>query len=229
MDSSVEAMGGPVAVRARTTDQKKKGVGGVAVIGIITVAVIAIAAIALGLTSGDLGVGSLRDRIPFLKSNKDGWVKVEDPEGGFTVEMPSNRQADSFAFPPAQNGRLSGWTATIGTETSLNVYYGKVTPVTGETTKATLDRMVDQELARTTANSATAGHSVSVASRNDTDFRGYPAVQYEVRGSSVNGQYGYAKAIMFLKGAQLYSIASLSIYKDQPQFDRFANSFTFTS
>jgi hypothetical protein len=43
MDSTVEAMGGPVAVRARTTDQKKKGVGGVAVIGIITVAVIAIA------------------------------------------------------------------------------------------------------------------------------------------------------------------------------------------
>jgi hypothetical protein len=228
MDGSVDAPSG-VAVKARPVAQKKKGLGGIAVFGVLTVAAIAIGAIVLGFTTGDLSIGKLRNKVPLLTTHDDGWVKVEDPEGGFTVDMPSSRQTNSTPFASAQNGRLTGWSAAIGVETNLYVYYGKIAPQPGETAKGTLNRMVDEDIARTTANSAAAGHSVSLGKRTDTDFRGYPAVLYDLKGTDVNGQYGYEKAIMFLKGDQLYSIASLSVYKDHPQFDRLANSFVFTS
>jgi hypothetical protein len=203
-------------------------VAGIAVIGIVTVAVIAIAAIALGLTSGDLGVGSLRDRIPFLRSNTDGWVKVEDPEGGFTVEMPSNRQADSVAFPLARNGRLTGWTASIGTETDLSVHYGTIEPQPGETARGTLNRMVDV-ISFASGVSANSSRNMTFQKRTDTDFAGYPAIEYQIKGTDVNGKNGYESSIIFMKGDVLYSLSSRSVYPDQPQFDRFANSFTFTS
>jgi hypothetical protein len=227
MDDTVDFMGGSVAVTARRPEQKKKGVGGIAMIGVITVLAIAVVAVLLGFTTGELSVGSLRSRIPFLKNESDGWVKVDDQEGQFTVDMPSNRQADSIEFPGAQNGRLSGWSASIGTETALSVYYGTVTPTAGESAVEALNRTVDVIIYATNIDASSATR-VTVVKRTDTDFRGYPAIEYEVKGVNVNGENGYGKAIVFLKGDQLYTIASRSVYQDQPQFDRLANSFVFT-
>ena len=55
------------------------------------------------------------------------------------------------------------------------------------------------------------------------------AVEYEVSGRDVYGKFGYEKAIVFLKGDELYSLASLSVYQDHPQFNRFVDSFQFTA
>lgn len=217
------------ATMTRTVQTKKKGVGGFALIAIVAVLAIAVLAILLGFTSGDLSAGSIRNRIPFLSHTDDGWVKVDDPDGGFTVEMPSNRQAGSTPFPPAENGRLTGWTATIGSDTSLAVYYAALVPVDGESAKGTVNRMVDEAIAQTTIVSAQHAHDTQLIKRSDTTFQGYPAVVYDLSGVDINGDFGYQKAIIFVKGDTMYTLASNSIYKDHPQWERFTNSFHFTA
>jgi len=225
MDGTVDQRGA-VALQTRPATGKKKGIGAVALPGIAAVAVILVLAIVLGFTTGDLSAAKIRDEIPFLRTHSDGWVKVDDPQGGFTVEMPSSRQTTSAAFDSATNGRLTGWTAPIGSETTLVVLYGKVTTLPNETSIATLQRVVDADVARTKSTSGT--REVKLDKQTQTDFRGYPAIEYQLSGNDVYGKYGYEKAVVFLKGDQLYSLASLSIYKDHPQYDRFVNSFAFT-
>ena len=229
IDGTVDQRGG-VALQARTqVKTKPKAMGRLAVFGLLAVAVILVGAVALGLTSGDLSVGKLRDRIPFLRTSNDGWVKVDDPEGGFTVEMPSSRQTGSTPFPPAANGQLTGWAADIGPETNLAVLYGKITTPAGETSTATLNRVVDAAIAIDTADAAAKNRSVVVGKRDDTNLRGYPAIIYNVSGIDQNGQYGYEKTIVFLKGDQLYVMGESTVYKDFPHFDRLVNSFQFTA
>ena len=227
MDDTADTQSG-VAVKAVPATKQKSGLRGLALVGVITVLVIAMLAIVLGFTTGELSLGRLRNRVPFLKTQSDGWVKVEDAEGGFTVDMPSSRQTNSIPFASAQNERLTGWSAAIDTDTTLFVDYGKVTPQSGETAKGTLNRLVDEDLFRTTSSSAR-GATSSAGKRTETDFRGYPAIVYELKGIDVNGQYGYEKAVMFLKGDVVYWLASQSIYKDHPQFDRLTSSFQFTA
>jgi hypothetical protein len=228
MDGSVVTPTTTTTTLARPVGtQKKKGVGGFVVIGVLAVLVIALLAVLLGFTSGDLSAGALRDKVPFLRTHDDGWVKVDDAEGGYTVEMPSNHQASSTPFPSAENGRLTGSTATIGTDTSLAVYHAPLVPVDGETPKAAVNRLVDEAIAQTTIVSAQHNHDTQVLKRSDTTFRGYPAMLYELQGVDINGQYGYQKAIIFVKGDAVYTLASNSIYQDHPQWDRFTGSFQF--
>jgi hypothetical protein len=52
---------------------------------------------------------------------------------------------------------------------------------------------------------------------------------YELSGVDINGDCGYQKAIIFVKGDTIYTLASNSIYKDHPQWDRFTGSFHFTA
>ena len=229
MDGTVALPSGGGVSTARIVQSKKKGLGSFVLIGVIAVLVIAVLAILLGFTTGDLSAGSLRDRVPFLRHTDDGWVKVDDADGGFTVEMPSNRTAGSTPFPPAENGRLTGWSATIGTDTSLAVYYAPLVPVDGESGKATVNRMVDEAIAQTTVVSSQHSHETQLIKRTDTTFQGYPAVVYDLSGVDINGAFGYQKAIIFVKGDTIYTLASNSIYQDHPQWDRFTNSFHFTA
>ena len=228
MDGTV-AMPVSSGTTTRTVQTNKKGVGGFIMVAVIGVLAIAVLAVLLGFTKGDLSAGSIRDKIPFLTHTDDGWVQVDDAEGGFTVEMPSNRQAGTTPFPPAENGRLTGWTATIGSDTSLAVYYAPLVPVDGETAKGTVNRMVDEAIAQTTSVSSQHNHDTQLIKRTDTSFQGYPAVVYDLSGVDINGDFGYQKAIIFVKGDTIYTLASNSIYKDHPQWDRFTGSFHFTA
>ena len=229
MDGTVPMPISNTATIARPVAAKKKGLGNFILIGVGAVLIIGLLAIMLGFTKGDLSAAKLRDRVPFLKSNDDGWVKVDDADGGFTVEMPSNRQTGSTPFPPAENGRLTGWTATIGTETSLAVNYGQLVADPGETSKGAVQRVVDVAIAQTVAVGAGLSHDTQIVSRKDTEFRGYPAVEYELSGVDINGQYGYQRAIIFVKSDTIYTLASNSVYQDHPQWDRFTGSFQFTA
>ena len=102
-------------------------------------------------------------------------------------------------------------------------------PVSGETTKGTVNRMVDAAIAQTTRSALPLNHDTQVLKRKDTDFRGYPAVEYELSGVDINGAFGYQRAIMFVKGDTIYTLASNSVYQDHPQWDRFTGSFQFTA
>ena len=70
-------------------------------------------------------------------------MQVDDAEGGFTVEMPSNRQARLDAVPAGRERPAHRLDRQIGTDTSLAVYYAPLSPVDGETAKGTVNRMVD--------------------------------------------------------------------------------------
>jgi hypothetical protein len=227
IDGTVE-MRGAVAVAARPVQTKKRGMGRLALIGILAVVGLLIAAIALGFTNGDLRFGKIRDRIPFLRTHDDGWVKVDDAEGGFTVEMPSSRETWSTPFALADNSRLAGWKATVGPEITLAVVYGTMTPAAGTTSQATLNQVVDTMVAEDVAN-AQPNRTVTVNKRTETNFRGYPAVVFDESGTDQNGQYAYAKNLVFLKGNELYVIAENTIYKDFAQYDRMTNTFQFTA
>lgn len=229
MDGTVAMPNSSTATMTRPIGTKKKGIGSFVLIGVIAVLVIAVLAVLLGFTSGDMSAGRLRDRVPFLRTHDDGWVQVDDAEGGYTVEMPSNRQPGSTPFPSAENGRLTGWTATIGTDTSLAVYSAPLVPVDGETAKGAVNRLVDEAIAQTEVVSASHNHDTQVLKRTDTNFQGYTAVVYDLQGVDINGDYGFQKAIIFVKGDTIYTLASNSIYKDHPQWDRFTGSFHFTA
>ena len=229
MDGTVDQRGA-VAVAARpVTGTKKRGMGRVVLIGLLAVVVLLVAAVGLGFTNGDLRVSKIRDKIPFLRTHDDGWVKVEDQEAGFTVQMPSNRETGSVAFPLADNGRLAGWRATVGSDISMAIVYGTLSPAAGTTSQATLNQVVDAMVAMDTATSAPLNRSLTVNKRTETNFHGYPAIVFDESGTDQNGTYAYSKDLVFLKGSELFVIGENTIYKDFPQYDRMVNTFQFTA
>ena len=203
--------------------KEKKGVGSVMLIGIAVVLGIAILSVLLGFTSGNLSYGRIRNKVgewvPALASKDDGWNQVTDTDGGFTIDMPGEATAISVVYPPVENGRMVGWSAHIGSDTQLSVQYGKVIPVPGENTQATLNRLGD----------AWIYGSGEVEKRTDTTFQGYPALDYKIKNIKLFGKDAWQRTILFLKGETLYVLQSQSIYQDNPSFPRFANSMHFTT
>ncbi|GEM_PF-3155816 len=216
------------SVAARPIEKKNKGVVGFALWGIGIVVAILLAAVVFGFTTGSTSLSALLSHIPMFEHQGDGWVKVTDSDGNYAVEMPGTRQPSTIAFPAVPAGSMNGWTASIGPETDLSVYSGVITPNPDETSLAALNRIVDVIVFANNIDAKTE-YRASLATKADTTFLGYPAVKFEVKGVNVNGTRGSEKAIIFLRGDRLYFLASKSIYPDQPQFDRFANSFNFTA
>ena len=203
--------------------KEKKGVGSVVLIGLALVLGIGILAVVLGFTSGGLSYGRIRNKVgewvPALASKDDGWTQVTDTEGGFTIDMPGEATAISIVYAPVENGRMVGWSAHIGTDSQLSVQYGKIIPVPGENTQATLNRLGDAWIYGTG----------EVEKRTDTTFQGYPALDYKIKNIKLFGKDASQRTILFLKGETLYVLQSQSIYPDNPSFPRFANSMHFTT
>lgn len=208
--------------RTAVATKQRKGFGSIVLIGVGVVLVLGVLAVVLGFTSGDLSYGRVRNKVgewvPALSSNDDGWTKVTDTEGGFTIDMPGEATAISVVYPPVENGRMIGWSAHIGTDTQLTVQYGKVIPVAGENTQATLNRLGD----------AWIYGSGQVDKRTETTYQGYPALDYKIKNITLFGTQAYQRTVMFLKGETFYVLQSQSIYPDNPSFPRFANSMHFT-
>ena len=220
MDGSV---GEVTPQRTAAAQEEKKGVSSMMGIGLAVVAVLALLAVVLGFTTGGLSYGRIRNKVgewvPALASNDDGWKKVTDTEGGFTIEMPGEATAISVVYPPVENGRMVGWSAHIGTDTQLSVQYGKVIAVPGENSQATLNRLGDAWVAG----------GGTVDKRTDTTFQGYPALDYKISKVTLFGKSASQRTILFLKGDTVYVLQSQSIYPDNPSFPRFANSMHFTT
>ncbi len=223
-------MDGSVAIPAqsnvaRPVAVKKKGAASIALIGVLLVIVLVAGAIILNVTSGSSEVNKAVDKLPGVPLASDGWKRVTDTEGGFSVELPPGPVTTSVPFAPSANGQLTGWLGSIGDapnyDTQLYVVYGKVTTNPGETAEDTIARLGDAKIAQ----------DGFVESRTHTTYQGYPAIQYTINRVEFAGKTGYENAMMFLKGDELFVVESLSIYPAAPattEFNRVLNTLAFS-
>ncbi|HVN51622.1 MAG TPA: hypothetical protein VMT43_09330 [Acidimicrobiales bacterium] len=225
MDGSVEMPTG--GIQAKAPIEKKSGMGGIALIGLLIVVVLGVGAVIFRVTSGNSTVTKVIDKLPGVQTAPNGWKTVTDAEGGFTVSLPPDPTATSVKFPPADNGQLSGWLATIGqtpeVDTQLYVVYGKVHPKPGEQAVDTVSRLGNEKMTQ---------DGGFVESQELTTYQGYPAIRYTINRVQFEGQQGYENAMMFLKGDQLFVVESLSKYSGNPadqEFGQVLNSLTFTA
>jgi rubredoxin len=210
---------------ARPVEVQKKGVASIALIGIILVVVLVGAAIVLNVTSGSSTINKAVDKLPGAPLASDGWKRVSDTQGGFSVELPPGPVTTSVPFAPSTNGQLTGWLGSIGDapsyDTQLYVVYGKVTTNPGETGEDTIARLGDAKIAQ----------DGFVESRTHTSFQGYPAIRYTINRVEFAGQTGYENALLFLKGDELFVVESLSIYPKEPattEFNRVVGTLSFS-
>jgi hypothetical protein len=206
---------------ARQTAERSASLATVLVVALIGVLAIGVLALVMGFTGSNDFVDNVRDKIPGLEvSSSDGWSELDDPSGGFIAEMPDEREKKFVQFAPAANGRLDQWSSVIGAETDLTISYGKVSRPDGQSVKAALVDYADMW-------ATTIGGKVD--NTEETTFRGYNAIELDVRDLTYGDQIATARALLTLKGDTLYVIQSLSVYPDHPQYGRLVNSFVFTS
>jgi hypothetical protein len=206
---------------ARQTAERSASLATVMVVALIGVLVIGVLALVMGFTGSNDFVDNIREKVPGLApAENDGWTELDDPSGGFIAEMPEERERKFVPFAPATSGRLDQWSSVIGSETDLTISYGKVARPEGQSAKAALAEYA-------TLWAATLGGKVE--NTEETGFRGYNAIEVNVRSLTYDNQTATARAMLTLKGDTLYVIQSLSVYPDHPQYPRLVNSFLFTS
>jgi hypothetical protein len=206
---------------ARQSAERSASLGTVFLVAILGVLAIGVLALVMGFTGSNDFIDNLREKIPGLEPNAtDGWSELDDPSGGFIAQMPEDREKKFIAFAAATSGRLDQWSSVIGSETDLTISYGKVARPDGQSVKAAL---VDYA----GLWAATLGGKVD--DTEETGFRGYNAIEVNVRNLTYADQTATARALLTLKGDTLYVIQSLSVYPDHPQYPRLVNGFQFTA
>jgi hypothetical protein len=206
---------------SRQTAERSASLATVGIVALIGVLVIGVLALVMGFTGSNDFVDNVRDKIPGLEvTSSDGWSELDDPSGGFIAEMPDDREKKFVQFAPAANGRLDQWSSVIGSETDLTISYGKVARPDSQSPKAALAEYADMW-------ATTLGGKVE--NTEETTFRGYNAIEVNVRDLTYDGQTATARALLTLKGDTLYVIQSLSVYLDHPQYGRLVGSFQFTA
>lgn len=206
---------------ARPAAARKGGLGSVLVIAVISVVAIAVLALVMGLTGSNDFIDNVREKIPGLApAANDGWTTLDDASGGFVAELPEEREKEFVSFAPAANGRLDQWSSVVGTETDLTISYGKISPQPGQSAAATLVSLSDTWAPAIGAK---------IDDTNETAFRGYPAIELNLRNLTFAGQTATAKAMMVLRGDTVYVLQSLSVYPDHPQYGRLLSGFQFTA
>jgi hypothetical protein len=211
----------PGSVGVRTAPPKKKGLSGLFLLAIVGVLLIAALAIFFGFGGSDELVDRARTEVPALQGGSDGWQTVDDGDGAFTVELPGEAEKGFVPFGPADDGRAEQWVAVVGDETELTVAYTGV---------AVSDELrAEESLAELASDWAiTLGGTLDDV-EEEVSFKGYPGLIVTIDDLSYNDESATARALLVLRGETLYIAQSLSIYKDHPQFNRMANSLTFTS
>jgi hypothetical protein len=209
----------PVGAERRTTSGKRSGVASIAVFGVLGVLAIAALAVALGLGGDDSGVDQLTDQIPGVRAEtSDGWVPLEEPEGGFVVSLPGTATQTTVDFPPAVNGQATVWTATIADEIRMTVGWADLPPLPeGSSDAARLEQLADDWAS---------AHGTSVRDLEQSDFSGLEAVDTTLRDTDLEGESANAKAFLFMRGDRMYVVMVESIYVDMPQYIRVLTSLS---
>lgn len=204
----------------REAPMAERGIGGIAFALIGLVLLIAVAFILLGLTPANKTIDSLKNKLPVVgQQTGDGWEQLRADDGPFTVDLPGGeRVKETFDYLPAlNNGKLNMWTAKIGSDTKIQVAYGKVDVNEADTAKKKLDILGDQYV-------KDIGNNVKVDKRTDTGFAGLPALSLELRGLKLDGKDAYQRAWLILRGDTIYIVSVTSIYRDTPPLERVLNS-----
>jgi len=207
---------------SRVSIDKRAGLGSLMLIAVVGVLAIGVLALVMGFTGSSDFVDNIREKIPGLSPvDNDGWTTLDDPSGGFVADMPEDHQKMFVTFSAAANGRMDQWASVIGNETELTISYGKVARVDGQSAKAALADFADVW--------ATTTLQGEVDTTTETTFRGFEAVEVDVRDLTYADEIASARALLTLKGDTLYVIQSLSVYPDHPQYGRLVGGFQFTA
>lgn len=198
---------------------KKKGIGGLAVWAVLAVLAIVALAVALGLSRDDGTLDTVTDRIPGLSGpTEDGWEPLEDPEGGFVVQLPGTATQTQIPFAAATDGQATVWTSNILDETEIVIAYADVAPVEeGSSAKARLEDLDD---------AWAEAQGTTVRDSDTSGFLGLPAVDVQLERWDLNGELAPGKAFLFTEGDRLYVVQVHSIYADMPQYVRVLNSMS---
>jgi hypothetical protein len=217
----------PVNVGGRPSTARNSGLGAVALIAVGGVVAISLLAVVFGLTGSHDFLENIRDQIPGLKGNGgDGWVAIDDGDAQLTASLPENHERRFLAgFPYAANGRVEQWVAPIGEETVLTISYVALPPGPDLGTVEALERY---------SNAWAQMIGGSVDESREASFRGSKALDVTIDGLKLppepdpEAQPATTRTMLFVRGERLFVIESESIYPDQPQFARLANSVVFT-
>jgi hypothetical protein len=207
---------------------RKRGIKGVFLIGAGLVVLILSVTLALGITKPTREMEAVKNKI---SGSADGWTTQVEQEGKFTVELPGDRTRQTVAFPVTDTGKLTVWTATIGTDTSIQVGFGPVRETLGATTTTSTEApatkllRIKEQLVQKWANAA--GLTPSFLEIKEGSLGGLPAIVVHTTSPKLRLQTAeaYGDLVFALNGTTLYVIEVLSIYSDAPQLPRLAGTF----
>ncbi len=227
----------------------KGGVKGLVFIGIGVVVLIGVAGLAFGLVRSNDVIESAKVKV--IPNHTDGWTVQDEPDpknpagtapagtsvGHFTVELPGDRTRESIPFSATTDGKLTVWTAKIGTDYKLQVGWGPITPPPpGQGPSGTAADQVptgQRFLKETVAPAWLASHGATetTVTTQEAVISGSPAyVIREVQSSTtLNGKPAYLQTALILHKDILYVIQLTSIYKDADQLDRMMSTFGITA
>ncbi len=227
----------------------KGSMKGLVFIGLGIVLVLGVAGLAFGLVRSNDVIESARVKV--LPNHTDGWTAQSEPDdknptgtgptgvsvGHFVVELPGDRTRESIPFAGTNDGKLTVWTAKIGTDYKLQVGWGPVTPPTPGAgpngTSAdqipTGQRFLKETIAPAWVTSQ--GATSTTVTEQDAVISGSPAyIVREVQPTTtLNGKPAYMQAAFILHKDILYVIQVTTIYKDADQLDRMMNTFGITA
>lgn len=207
----------PIGADVRPSGKKRGGIASLAVFGVLGVLAVIALAVALGLTSSE--TDDLTDKIPGIRSEtSDGWVPLQDDEGGFIVSLPGTATQTTVEFPPAVDGEATVWTATIADEIRITVGWADLPPLEeGSSDAARLEAMAD---AWAEAN------DTSVRDSQQSEFAGLEAIDTTLRDTDLEGESANAKAYLFMRDDRMYIVMVESIYVEMPQYTRVLTSLS---
>ncbi len=235
--------------RAATPASANSSIKGVFLIGLGVVLVLLVGALAFGIVQSNRTIETAKEVV--LQQNVDGWSPlvcvVEGtatetpptctvaPGEGFKVELPGDRTKSNTPFGPAEGTKMETWSATIGSDTLLEVAFAPITdPATGAALtsgdKDAFDRIADAWLAGKGLSRAVSSTGSTDVRVQETSFKGYPALLLTTPTTEVkyNNQDAYLRTLLILRDDVLFVVQTTSIYESSDPFDRMVSTLTFS-
>lgn len=235
--------------RAATPTSANSSIKGVFLIGLGVVLVLLVGAIAFGVVQSNRTIETAKEVV--LQQNVDGWSRLvcvvegtatESPPTctvaageGFSVELPGDRTKSNTPFASAEDAKMETWSATIGSDSLLEVSFAAITdPATGAAPtsgdKEAFDRIADAWLATKDLTRAVSSSGATDVRVQETTFKGHPALLLTTPSTEVklNGDDAYLRTLLILRDDVLFVVQTTSIYESSEPFDRMVSTLTFT-
>jgi hypothetical protein len=214
----------PTSIARRST----RGTKGVFLIGVGLVLAVVVTALVFDMVRENASLRQARD---LVTGPADGWSIQTDDDGGFEMELPGVRTRAVIQVPGPDDGRVTAWQSTLGTDIELFAGWGQVSPPLAD--GARRSPVATQYLRDTVAARWMAGYGLvdEHVTMTEATVAGRPALRLQTTRSrlSVQGRDAYGHVTFILDNSTLYVLQVVTIYKDAPQLTRMARSFTLTT